>query len=66
MPNVTDGYSVIHLSELETAVEGSTESEAGHHIQVVAAYLARGVGGTIIIFHEESSSSKYITPDSCV
>ena len=32
--------------------KGSTEAEAGHYIQVVVAYLASGVGGTIIILHE--------------
>jgi len=41
-----------------------TKTEAGHYIQVITAYLASGVGGTIIIFHEENRSDKHIIQDS--
>jgi hypothetical protein len=45
-------------------IEGLAEAKAGHYIQVVTAYLASGVGGTVIVFHEENRSGKYIIQDS--
>jgi len=41
-----------------------TKAKAGHYIQVITAYLASGVGGTIIVFHEENRSGKHIIQNS--
>jgi len=47
-----------------SVLKRSPKAKAGHYIQVITAYPASGVGGTLIVLHEENRSGKHIIQDS--